>query len=35
MDDAEIKAKSDEIVRLCLDKWEIKKDDERIVEKRN
>lgn len=31
MNAAEIKAKSDEIVRLCLVKWEIKDDDERIL----
>lgn len=31
MNDAEIKAKSDEIVRLCLVKWKIKNDDERIL----
>ncbi len=31
MNDAEIKAKTDEITRLCLVKWEIKDDDERIL----
>ena len=31
MNAAEIKAKLDEIVRLCLVKWEIKDDDERIL----
>ena len=31
MNDAEIKAKLDEIVRLCLAKWEIKNDDDRIL----
>ena len=31
MNGEEIKAKSDEIVRLCLDKWGIKNDDERIL----
>ena len=31
MSDEEIKAKTDEIVRLCLDKWKIKNEDERIL----
>ena len=31
MNDEEIKAKTDEIVRLCLDKWKIKDEDERIL----
>ncbi len=31
MNDAEIKAKADEIARLCLVKWEIKDDDVRIL----
>ncbi len=31
MNDAEIKAKSDEIVRLCLDKWKITDEDERVL----
>lgn len=31
MNDVEIKEKIDEIVRLCLAKWEIKNDDDRIL----